>query len=126
MDETNKLGGNTDPQRQGYPSREGGAPGESAGYAQPYGNAGAGNSESMTRRMDATPTAAAGIRPGPGPVHAARERAAALLRATFAAVHPAAAAGPALPAAIRAAAAGPALPATGAGHVLRGGREFRS
>jgi hypothetical protein len=55
MDETNKLGGNTDPQRQGYPSREGGAPGESAGYAQPYGNAGAGNSESMTRRMDATP-----------------------------------------------------------------------
>jgi hypothetical protein len=55
MDETNKLGGNPDPQRQGYPSREGGAPGESAGYTQPYGNAGSGNSESMTRRMDATP-----------------------------------------------------------------------
>jgi hypothetical protein len=55
MDETNKLGGNTDPQRQGYPSREGGAPDESAGYAPPQGNAGTGNSDSMTRRMDATP-----------------------------------------------------------------------
>jgi hypothetical protein len=55
MDETNKLGGNTDPQRQGDPSREGGTPGEGAGYTQPYGNAGSGNSDSMTRRMDATP-----------------------------------------------------------------------
>ena len=55
MDETNKLGGNADPQRQGYPSREGDAPGENPGSAQPYGNAGSGNSDSMTRRMDATP-----------------------------------------------------------------------
>jgi hypothetical protein len=55
MDETNKLGSNPDPQRQGYPSRESGAPGESGGYTQPYGNAGAGSGDSMTRRMDATP-----------------------------------------------------------------------
>src|SRR5688500_16799862 len=49
MDNTSKPGGDMDPQRSGYPSRESGEAGDTNPYVSPTGGTGG---ESLTRRMD--------------------------------------------------------------------------